>query len=88
MLYVEALGAPHTVNTMPEATLLAYADHGVTGDPIAPDGGDAEEVLADYVAGGFDIDELAARLQQEGKDSFAKSWHDLMGTIENQTSGS
>ncbi|MCB0828867.1 MAG: transaldolase [Solirubrobacterales bacterium] len=88
VLYVEALGAPHTVNTMPEATLLAYADHGVTGDPIAPDGGDAEEVLADYVAGGFDIDELAARLQQEGKDSFAKSWHDLMGTIENQTSGS
>ncbi|MBK5110063.1 MAG: transaldolase [Thermoleophilia bacterium] len=88
VLYIEALGAPHTVNTMPEVALLAYADHGVTGDPIALDGGSAEEVLADYVSGGFDIDELAARLQEEGKQSFAKSWHELIGTIEGQISGS
>jgi len=84
VLYIEALGAPNTVNTMPEAALLAYADHGVTGDPIAPDGGTAEDVLAEYGTAGFDIDELAARLQSEGKESFAKSWHSLIDTIKGQ----
>lgn len=87
VLYIEALAAPNTVNTMPEAALLAYADHGVTGDPIAPDGGDAEEVLASYAEAGFDVDELAARLQTEGKVSFEKSWHDLIGTIKEQIPG-
>lgn len=84
VLYIEALGAPNTVNTMPEAALLAYADHGVTGDPIAPDGGSAEDVLSDYAEAGFDVTELAARLQSEGKDSFAKSWHSLIDTIKSQ----
>ncbi len=84
VLYIEALGAPNTVNTMPEAALLAYADHGVTGAPIAPDGGAAEEVLADYATAGYDKDELAARLQTEGKESFAKSWHSLIDTITGQ----
>lgn len=84
VLYIEALGAPNTVNTMPEASLLAYADHGVTGDPMAPDAGDSESVLSDYAAAGFDIDELAARLQSEGKDAFAKSWHGLIDTIKGQ----
>jgi len=87
VLYIEALGAPNTVNTMPEAALLAYADHGVTGSPIPPDGGTAEEVLSDYAAAGFDVDELAARLQSEGKDSFAKSWHSLIDTIKGQIPG-
>jgi transaldolase len=84
VLYIEALGAPNTVNTMPEAALLAYADHGVTGDPIAPDGGEAESVLSDYADAGFDIDQIAAKLQSEGKDSFAKSWHSLIDTIKGQ----
>ncbi|MBK5233804.1 MAG: transaldolase [Thermoleophilia bacterium] len=84
VLYVEALGAPNTVNTMPEAALLAYADHGVTGDPVPPDGGDAEDVLSDYAEAGFDVTELAARLQSEGKESFAKSWHSLIDTIKGQ----
>jgi transaldolase len=87
VLYIEALGAPNTVNTMPEAALLAYADHGVTGDPIPPDGGDAEAVLKDYADAGFDVNELAARLQSEGKDSFAKSWHSLIETITKQLPG-
>lgn len=87
VLYIEALGAPNTVNTMPEPALLAYADHGVTGDPIPPDGGDAESVLSAYADAGFDVDELAARLQTEGKDAFEKSWHDLIGTIKDQIPG-
>ncbi|HTU13613.1 MAG TPA: transaldolase [Solirubrobacterales bacterium] len=87
VLYIEALGAPNTVNTMPEAALLAYADHGVTGAPISPDGGDAEEVLASYAEAGFDVDALAARLQDEGKVSFEKSWHDLIDTIRQQIPG-
>ncbi len=87
VLYIEALGAPNTVNTMPEAALLAYADHGVTGDPIPRDGGTAEEVLRDYADAGFDVDQLAARLQAEGKDSFAKSWHSLIETIKDQIPG-
>lgn len=86
VLYIEALGAPNTVNTMPEAALLAYADHGVTGAPISPDGGTAGDVLAEYATAGFDVDELAARLQSEGKDSFAKSWHSLIDTIKGQLS--
>jgi transaldolase len=84
VLYIEALAAPNTVNTMPEAALLAYADHGVTGDPIPLDGGDAEEVLSSYADAGFDIVELAARLQSEGKDSFKKSWDELIGSIKDQ----
>ena len=86
-LYIEAFASPNTVNTMPEAALLAYADHGVTGDPISPDGGDAETVLSAYADAGFDVDELADRLQTEGKDSFEKSWHDLIGTIKDQIPG-
>ena len=84
VLYIEALAAPNTVNTMPPAALEAYADHGVTGAPIPPDGGDAEEILKAYNDAGTDTDELAARLQSEGKDSFNASWHDLIGTIKDQ----
>jgi transaldolase len=87
VLYIEALAAPNTVNTMPEPALLAYADHGVTGEPIDPDGGDADSVLSAYADAGFDVDELADRLQSEGKTSFEKSWHDLIGTIKDQIPG-
>jgi transaldolase len=84
VLYIEALGAPHTVNTMPENTLLAFADHGNVGDPIPADGGDADEVLAEFESAGIDLDALAARLQEEGKESFNKSWRDLLGSLESK----
>ena len=59
MLYVKALAAPFTVNTMPEGTLKAFADHGEVGEVLAPDGGDCERVLADFAKAGIDIDALA-----------------------------
>ena len=78
MLYVEALAAPHTINTMPEETLLAFADHGEVGALLPADGGDAEEVLADSRRAGIDVDALAAELQREGAEAFVKSWNELM----------
>ena len=80
-LYVEALAAPETINTMPDKTLLAFADHGRVAEPLAPDGGDAEVTLTAFGEAGFDVDELAARLQLEGRDAFAASWRDLLETI-------
>jgi len=85
VLYIEHLAAPNTVNTMPENTLHAFADHGEAGEPVPADGGGAEGVLAAYGEAGFDVDGLAARLQSEGKDSFADSWHGLIGSITRQT---
>ena len=81
VLYVGALAAPLTVNTMPEKTLLAFADHGEVIEPIAADGGGAEETLAAFEAAGIGVDALAARLQSEGKESFNKSWRELLGTL-------
>jgi transaldolase len=81
ILYIKALAAPNTVNTMPEATLLAFADHGRVGSAIPPDGGDSEAVLAQFGQAGIDIDALGERLQQEGAASFVKSWNDLMAVI-------
>jgi transaldolase len=80
-LYVEALAAPFTVDTMPEATLLAFADHGKAGAPTPADGGDCEAVLAQFRAAGVDLEALAARLQTEGAASFVASWNELMGVI-------
>ena len=80
-LYVKALAAPDTVNTMPEKTLLAFADHGELGPVMAEDGGDCEKVLAEFAKAGVDIDAMAARLQTEGAKSFVDSWNDLMGVI-------
>jgi transaldolase len=84
-LYVEALAAPFTVNTMPEGTLNAFADHGEVGEILAPDGGDCETVLASFVKAGIDIDALAARLQDEGASSFVKSWNDLIACIDSKS---
>ena len=84
-LYVKALAAPFTVNTMPEGTLKAFADHGEVGEVLAPDGGDCERVLADFAKAGIDIDALATRLQDEGAASFVKSWNDLMTCIESKS---
>ena len=80
-LYVKALAAPFTVNTLPESTLKAFADHGEPGEPLPQDGGDAEHVLAQFGAAGIDIDALAARLQEEGAAAFVKSWNELLGVI-------
>ena len=81
-LYVEALAAPFTVNTMPEGTLKAFGDHGEVGEALAPDGGDCETVLASFAKAGIDVDALAARLQDEGASSFVKSWNELMARID------
>jgi transaldolase len=81
VLYVKALAAPFTINTMPEPTLKAFADHGEAGETLAPDGGDSEAVLAEFARAGIDVDALAARLQDEGAVSFVKSWNDLIACI-------
>jgi transaldolase len=81
ILYVKALAAPFTVNTMPEGTLKAFSDHGEIGDIMAADGGDAEAVLAHFAEAGTDIDALATQLQDEGAKSFVESWNDLMSCI-------
>jgi len=81
VLYIRALGAPDTINTIPEATLLAFANHGAPGDPLPLDGGDAEKVIAAFAKAGIDNDELAADLQREGAESFVKSWKDLLDRI-------
>ncbi len=83
-LYIEGFASPFTVNTMPEPTLLAFADHGEVGDLVPADGGDGEDVLARFEQAGIGIDALAARLQEEGKVAFVKSWTDLMGSIESK----
>jgi transaldolase len=81
VLYVKSLAAPLTVNTMPEATLKALADHGEVGEILPADGGDGEKVLAQFGKAGIDIDALAAQLQDEGAKSFVQSWNDLMTVI-------
>ena len=83
-LYIEGFASPFTVNTMPEPTLHAFADHGEVGDPIPADGGDAEEVLAQFEDAGIGVDALAERLQGEGKEAFVKSWDELLKTISSQ----
>ena len=81
VLYIKALAAPFTVNTMPEGTLKAFAEHGELGPNLPADGGDCEEVLAQFAKAGIDVDALAAQLQDEGAKSFVKSWNELMAVI-------
>ena len=81
LLYIKALAAPFTVNTMPEGTLKALADHGELGALLPADGGDCEEVLTKFAKAGVDVDALAAQLQDEGAKSFIKSWNELMAVI-------
>jgi transaldolase len=80
-LYVQALAAPDTINTLPEKTLLAFAEHGHVGPPLPADGGDSEAVLQEFRREGVDDAALAARLQREGVDAFAASWHALLARI-------
>jgi transaldolase len=85
ILYVKALAAPFTVNTMPEGTLKALAGHDALGPTLASDGGDAEDVLARFEKAGIDVDALAAQLQDEGAKSFSKSWNELLAGIESKS---
>ena len=80
-LYLDALGAPDTVNTIPEKTLLAFADHGRASAAMPTDGGDCETMLAAIEAAGINMAQLAATLQREGEKSFNDSWTSLMGVI-------
>jgi transaldolase len=80
-LYIEALAAPDTINTIPDKTLNAFADHGELNGVLPADGGDAEEVLTEFTRIGVDNAALASQLQREGTESFDKSWQDLMARI-------
>jgi transaldolase len=81
VLYVEALAAPFTVNTMPDGTLKALADHSVVGATMPADGGDCEEILARFAEANIDVHSLSVQLQDEGAKSFVNSWNDLMTVI-------
>jgi len=85
VLYISALAAPNTVDTMPEETLLAFGEHGSVGDAIPRDGGDCEQVLAAFSRAGINLDKLGADLQSEGATSFDESWKDLLGSIETKS---
>lgn len=80
-LYISGLASPFTINTMPDATLKALSDHGEIGETLPLDGGDCEEVLAQFAKAGIDVDALARQLQEEGAKSFVKSWDELMEVI-------
>jgi len=84
VLYIEALAAPDTINTIPEETLLSFADHGKVGSVLPVDGGDAEETLAGFAQAGVDIAALAIQLQREGALAFDKSWNDLIDLIKSK----
>lgn len=84
-LYVSTLAAPDTINTIPEATLLAFADHGQVSKTLPSDGGDCESVLNRFASSGIDSGLLAGQLQQEGAEAFVKSWNDLIACIESKS---
>jgi transaldolase len=84
-LYVEALAAPDTIDTLPEKTLLAFAEHGTVKGTMAEDGGAAETMLARFAQSGIDIDALALQLQREGAQAFVKSWRQLLQRIQDKS---
>jgi len=84
-LYVESLAVPLTVNTMPEATLQALADHGKVDALPAKDMNDTARTLDDFVKAGVNLSALGAQLQEEGETSFVKSWNDLLNVISSKT---
>ncbi len=81
-LYVQGLASPFTVNTMPDQTLKAFADHGEVGELLPADGGDADAVLARFAAAGVDVGALANELQTAGAKAFVDSWNELLAVIE------
>src|SRR5450830_440489 len=86
VLYLQALAAPNTINTIPEKTLLAFADHGVVSGSMPADGGDAEQTLAAYKTAGIDLDALSQQLQHEGAEAFATSWRALLQVLDSKRS--
>jgi transaldolase len=70
---------------MPEATLKAFADHGEITGVMPPDGGNCEQVIAQFTKAGIDIDALGEQLQSEGATAFVKSWNELLGVIESKS---
>jgi transaldolase len=84
-LYVESLAAPNTIITIPEATLLAFAEHGIVNGSMAADGGDAEKILAEFERIGVDETALAMQLQRAGAEAFSQSWHALLNAIETKS---
>lgn len=85
-LYVEALAAPDTINTIPDKTILAFANHGKLHGAMPKDGGDCEAVIAQFKAAGIDDAALAGKLQRDGAAAFVKSWHDLLGRLAQKSS--
>ncbi|HTR42413.1 MAG TPA: transaldolase [Pseudomonadales bacterium] len=85
VIYIKALAAPYTVNTMPEGTLNAVADHGEVGEVMAADGGNCEEIFKQFNQAGIDTDKLAVQLQEEGAKSFVKSWNELMSVLSSKS---
>jgi transaldolase len=85
VLYVKGLIAPLTVNTMPEGTLNAFAEHGEVGRELSLDGGESAEVLREFARSGVDLEALGRRLQEEGAAAFVASWKDLLGVIASKT---
>jgi len=85
VLYIKALAAAFTVNTMPEGTLKALADHGEIGHTLPSDGGNCEATLAEFAKSGIDVAALAAQLQDDGAKSFVKSWNELLAVIAAKT---
>jgi transaldolase len=81
VLYIKALAAPFTVNTMPEGTLKALADHGEINEIMSAGGGECETILDQFAAAGIDVYDVAAKLQEEGAKSFVNSWNELMAVI-------
>jgi transaldolase len=81
VLYVEALAAPFTIDTMPDHTLAAFADHGIVGDLLPADGGDADQVIAAFAQAGIDAAALAGELQRQGSEAFVAAWQDLLARI-------
>lgn len=84
-LYVHGLAAPFTINTMPDATLEAFYDHGEVGEPMPADGGDADDVLARFADAGVDVAALAEKLQRDGAKAFVTAWNDLMTRVSAQS---
>ena len=81
VLYITSLAAPDTINTMPEGTLKAFADHGGRSALLPLDNSDCEEILDNFAQAGIDIEALATQLQDEGARSFVKSWTELLASI-------
>jgi transaldolase len=86
VLYIKELAAPLTVNTMPEKTLKAFAEHGEVTGILPPDAGDSAAVLTQFAAAGVEVESLARTLLDEGAASFIKSWNELMAVIESKSS--